>query len=110
MAQFTQSTTLTQRGHFVHATGEHFVRIGLVTHIPHQAVMGGVEDIVERHCEFHRAQVGTQMTTGFGHTVNQERAQFIRQCRQLVWRQSPHIGGRLDAVEQWGHEPFSCKP
>ena len=105
-----QAAGLAQAVHLVTPTGEDFVRIGLVAHVPDQAVVRRVEHVVQGDGEFDRAQIGTQVAPGFGHAVDQVAAQFIGQRGQLGRRQSPHIGGRLNAVEQWGHEPFSCKP
>ena len=105
-----QATGLAQAVHLVTPTGEDFVRIGLVTHVPDQAVVRRVEHVVQGDGELDRAQIGTQVAPGFGHAVDQVSAQFIGQRGQLGRRQTPHIGRRLNAVEQWGHELFSCKP
>ena len=48
---------LAQSVHTVAATSQDFVRVGLVTHIPNQTVMGGVENIMQRHSELDRAEV-----------------------------------------------------
>ena len=48
---------LAQGMHSIAATSQDFVRVGLVTHIPNQSVMGGVENIMQRHSELDRAEV-----------------------------------------------------
>ena len=90
-----QAVALPQSGHLVPTSGQDFVGIGLVAHIPHQAVMGGVEDIVQRHRQFHRAQVGAQVTAGFGDAVEQISPEFIGQGAQLLARQLAQIGRGL---------------
>ena len=53
-----QAAKLPQATHAVFSAGQNFVRISLVAHVPHQAVFGCVEDIVQRDGEFNRAEVG----------------------------------------------------
>ena len=52
-----QAIKLSQGMHSVASTGENFVRIGLVTHVPHQTVMGCIEDVMQCHREFYCAEV-----------------------------------------------------
>ena len=59
----TQTMALTQGRHLVASTSQNFVRIGLVSNVPHDSVMRRVEDIVQSNGQFNRAQVGTQMST-----------------------------------------------
>jgi hypothetical protein len=61
---------LTQRGHLLAATGQDLVRIGLVAHVPDHAVIRGVEHIVQRDGELHRAQVGRQVAAGLADAVD----------------------------------------
>ena len=84
---------LAQAGHAIAPPGQNFVRIGLVAHIPHQAVVRRVEHIVQGHGQLYRAQVGAQMAAGFGHAVEHKFAQLIGQGGQSRARQAPHIGG-----------------
>ena len=49
---------LAQGVHLVAPSGEYFVRVGLMTHVPYQTVMGCIEYIVQCHRELDRTQVG----------------------------------------------------
>ena len=49
------SAELTQREHAIAPTCEDFVGIGLMAHIPNQAVMGGIENIMQGNRELHGA-------------------------------------------------------
>ena len=77
LGKATQTAHLTQRSHAVTPPGQNFVRVSLVAHIPHHPVMRGVEHVVQGHRELNRAQVGAEVTAGFGHAVEQISPQFI---------------------------------
>ena len=57
--------------------------VALVAHVKDKAVGGGVKYPVDCHCQFHRSQIGGQMTAGFRDMLNQEFPQFTAQNRQL---------------------------
>ena len=55
-----QPVFLAQAADTVAAFGQDFVRVGLVSHVPDQPVVGGVEDPVQRDGQLDHAQTGTQ--------------------------------------------------
>jgi hypothetical protein len=71
-----------QLGHARAAAGQRLVRIGLVADVPDQAVGRGVEDIVQGHGEFNRAEIRGQVAAGLGYRFNDEGAQLLGQLRQ----------------------------
>ncbi|MDT4868863.1 hypothetical protein FQZ97_1038520 [compost metagenome] len=91
---------LAQAVHALAAAGEDLVRVGLVAHVPDQAVLGGVEHVVQRHGEFHRAQVGAEVAAGLGHTVDHEGPQFIGQRMQLRTGELAQIGRRFNGRQK----------
>ncbi len=102
---------LAQAGHRVAAAGENLVGVTLVADIPHDAVVRGVEHVMQRQGQFHRAQVRGQMTTGMGDRVHQEFPQFGRQLRQLGGRERAQVGRGMNGVEQrCGHVRTSARP
>jgi len=76
------------------------VRVGLVTHVPDDAVFRRVEHIVQRHREFDSAQVGAQVSAGLGHVVQHTLAHFIGHLRQLRAAQATQIGRGLEGFKQ----------
>jgi hypothetical protein len=64
-----QSAQLPQSWHALAPTGENFVGVSLMAHIPHNAIFWRIEYIVQGHGEFYGAQVGTEVTTGLRHIV-----------------------------------------
>ncbi|EWS62375.1 hypothetical protein Y695_04398 [Hydrogenophaga sp. T4] len=76
------------------------MRIGLVAHVPDQAVFGGVEDVVQRDGEFHRAEVGTEVAAGAGHAVDHEGPQFIGQRMQLGTGELAQVGRRFNGRQK----------
>ena len=95
-----QPVKLPQGVHALAPTGQYFVRISLVAHIPHQPVFRGVENIVQRDCQLYRAEVRTQMPTGFRHRVQQVGAQLIGQCPELGSGQLAHVSRTVDVFKQ----------
>ena len=77
--------------------GEHLVRIGLVAHVPHQAVVRRVEDIMQGDGQLDRAQAGGEMAAAGADGLDQELAQLVRRaaaaCRTARPRRS---AGRFD--------------
>jgi hypothetical protein len=55
-----------QPGHAGAAAGEHLVRVGLVADVPHQAIVRGVEDVVQGDRQFDRAEVRREVSAGPG--------------------------------------------
>ena len=51
--------------------GEDLVRIGLVAHVPDQAVMRRIKTAMQRQRQFHRAQVGGEMPADATQCFNQ---------------------------------------
>ncbi len=97
------ATELTQAAHAVAPTGEDFVRVGLVAHVPHQAVVRRVKHAVQGDRQLNGAQIGTQVTAGLGHAVENVVAQFVGQWLELVARQAAQVSGGFDRSEQLGH-------
>ena len=49
----------------------------MVPYIPHQKVIGRVEYIMKRYCEFYYAQTSTKMSAGARYDIYEFPAQFI---------------------------------
>ena len=64
-----QSAGLAHAVHLSHAAGKNFVGIGLVTHIPDNAVVRRVVDIVQGDGKLDHAQASAKMSAGLAHAV-----------------------------------------
>ena len=56
-----QATFLTNGANFIATSGQNFVRIGLVAHVPDKLIERRVIDIVQCHGQFYRAKPGGEM-------------------------------------------------
>ena len=74
-----QAAELAQAVHAVAPAGEDLVRVGLVAHVPDDAVVRRVEHVVQRDRQLHRAEVGAEVAAGARHAVEHELAQLVRQ-------------------------------
>ncbi len=79
---------------------ENLVRIALVTDIPDQPVMRGVEQVMKRDGEFHDAQAGAEMATCLAHRVQQVFAQLIGQPGQAGLVHGTQVRRQPDAIQQ----------
>src|SRR5258708_17457083 len=95
-----QSTTLPQRPNPVTTTRQDFVRISLMTNVPEQLVMRGVEQVMESDREFHDAEPCSQVSTCYGNCANRLGSQFVGQLPQLLHMEATQIGRTLNAVEK----------
>ena len=58
--------------HGVPAPGQDLVRVGLVSDIPDQPVVRGIEHAVQGDRQLHRSQAGREVAAGVGNRFNQE--------------------------------------
>ena len=75
--------------------GENFVPVGLVAHIPHQAVVGRVENIVQRHGEFYHAERRGKMARVHRNFLDDVAPQLAADLRQLFHGEPTQVGGAV---------------
>jgi hypothetical protein len=95
-----ETVVLAEGGEAPHAAGEDLVRIGLVAHVPDNAVLEKVEVVKQGHGEFHGAQVGAEMAAGLRHGSDQEGADLGRQLLELAGGEMLDLLGGGQRVEQ----------
>ena len=64
-----QAAFLTNGADFVPATGQNFMRVGLMADVPDQAIERRVIHVVQRHGQFHRAEARGKVTAGTADAV-----------------------------------------
>ena len=64
-------------------SGQHLVRIRLMAHVPHQPVMGRIENVMQRDGQLDRAQACGEMPPAGADALDQELPQLFRQRGQL---------------------------
>ena len=69
------------------AAGKQFMGIALVPHIEDKFVLRGIENIMKRNRQFHRAQIGSQVAAGAGYAVNQKIPDLLTEQGQLFRKQ-----------------------
>ena len=78
--------------------GQHLVRIGLVAHVPDDAVVRGVEDIMQSDRQLDRAEPGGEMSAPRAHALDEELAQLLCQRSKFSSRQLAQICRRVDGA------------
>src|SRR5205814_5143974 len=86
--------------HRLTAAGENLVRIGLVSHVPDDAVIGRVEDMVQRDGQLDRPKVGGQVTAGLADRFENEGAQLVREPPQPAPVQGAQRRWIVDGFQQ----------
>ena len=71
--------------------GEQLVRVALMPHVEYDAVAHGVVHAVQRHCQFHRPQVGGQVAARPGNGGDQELAYLRAEPGQLALREAAKV-------------------
>ena len=74
--------------------------VGLVADVPHQFVVGGIEDVVKCHGQLHDSQAGGEMAGVVRHFVDDVSSEFLADFRQFLFRQLAQIGGVVDFPQQ----------
>ena len=76
-----ESTALLDRVEALAPSGQHLVWIGLVTDVPDQPIVRGVEDVMQRHGQLDGAEAGGKVSTARRDAANEVLAQLtaIRQ-------------------------------
>jgi len=100
LGEAREASTLTQRTDPVPAAREDLVRVGLVADIPDQAVLRGVEHVVQRHRQLDHPEPRAQMPSRHGDGADRFRPQLVRDLLKAVLRQLTEVSGRLDGVEE----------
>ena len=75
---------VTQTRHCLTAPGENLVCVGLMPHVEHKAVMGGVKDPVDRHRQLHNAQIGGKVSACFRHVFQQKLPQLLTKLQNAA--------------------------
>ena len=81
-------------------TGEQLVHVGLVAGVEDHRVARRDEHAVQRERELHDAEVRTQVAPRARDGLHEELTDLGSQLVDLSGRESPDVGGRLDAGEQ----------
>ena len=77
---------------------KNLVPIGLVPHVPHDAVFGRVVYVMQRHGQFHYAQTGGQMPGIHRQFVDDVVAQLLAELGQFFHFQLAQVGRALDGA------------
>ena len=90
---------LADGANLVAPAGNDLVRVGLMPHVPDQAVAGRVEHVVEGNRQLDHAKPGTQMAAGLRNRVNGLGPQLLGNLLQVLDREAAQIFGALHAIQ-----------
>jgi hypothetical protein len=73
--------------------------------VPNDSVVGAIEGAMQGKSQLDHAQVGTEMTTGFGDLIHQENPDLVTELIEFPLVECRQIGRSLDASKQGTHDP-----
>ena len=79
---------------------QYLVPIGLVPHVPHDAVVRRIIDVMQGHGEFYSTQAGGKVSRVTRHFFDDVLSQFLADFGQLFYPQFPQVFRGSDAVQQ----------
>ena len=100
LGETAEAPALADGADAVAPAGQDLVRIGLVADVPDQAVVWGIEHVVNRDRQLDDAEARAQMAAGHGNGVDQFLPQFIGDLTQLAWVKLTQVGGCLNSVQE----------
>ena len=112
------SVLLTQGIEIVEPTGDQFVGVGLMAHIPDHTVMVEIQRLVQRQGQLHNPQARPQVTTAGGHHLQMPltnlpshvlklgRAESVQFIRMLQISEMHALPTPIRAI--YGNQPGSC--
>ncbi len=110
-----ETAGLPQRADAIPASGENFVRIGLVAHVPDEPVVRRVEKIVDGNRQLDDPQARAEMTARHRNSVDHLVAQLVGDLLKLIRVEFAKVFGGLDGIEEGGtiadshfNIPFEC--
>ena len=97
-----EPAALPQRPDAVTPTRQDLMRIGLVADVPYDAIIRGVEEVVQRHCQLDHPEPGAEMPAGGRDRIYGLLTQLVGQLAQLPGFEAAHVGRCFDKIEQRG--------
>ena len=79
--------------------GDDLVRVGLVAHVPDQAVAGRVEHVVKRHGQLDHAEPCAEMAAGHRDGVDGLGPQLFRNLLELLDGKAAEVFGAVHAIQ-----------
>src|SRR6185312_8736394 len=79
---------------------EDLMGVRLVADVPDQAVLGGIEHVVQGNGQLDRAEPGCEVAPTGAHRVDEELPQLSTQLGQLAQGQPAEVGRGLDRAEK----------
>ena len=94
-----ESVSLSKSGESLRAAGDDLVGVALMTGVPENDVLGGVEDSMDGERQFDDAEVRAEMAPMSGDRLDDEIAHLPRQRLELLGGERSEIGWGSDALE-----------
>ncbi len=99
IGESTQTTFLAVGREAVATSSQNLVWISLMSHVPHQAVVGSVEHIVQRHSNLHGTHTRSEVPRVLAQLMHDELAQLGTHSGQLIHIQLLQVGWRINLCQ-----------
>ena len=102
-----QAAVLADAGHGFPPPREDFVGVGLVAHVPDDAILRGVKAVVQGEGELDYPQAGAEVAAALADAPGQEVAELFGQRRELFRAQAAQRLRAVDAIEKRCRGPLA---
>ncbi len=102
-AERREPLVLADRLKLVAPAGQDLVRVGLMTDVPEDLVLRGVQQRMQRHRDLAGAEVRAEVPADLTDRVDDVLAHLLRERLQLLVGQAVKVRGAVDVCKQVGH-------
>src|ERR671923_1903303 len=94
-----QTTELSNRSQTLAPAADEFVCVGLMSGVPHDAIIGSFENVVKRESQLHGAQRRSQVAADFRDDGYHFLADLLGKLGQLGYRQLANVSRIFDVIK-----------
>src|SRR5262245_46008219 len=102
LRESAQTASGSHGGDPIPAAGQDLVWVGLMTDVPNQFVIRGIEDVMQGNRQLDYAETGSKMAARNRNRVDGLGAQFIGNLLQVPRINAAQVGRALDRIEKVG--------
>ncbi len=110
LGEAAQPVQLAEGIETVPTTGQQFVGVGLMAHVPNQLVLGRIQDVMQGDGQLHRAEARRQMAARSGHHVDDRPPDFFGQPGQVAHGNFLEIGRGVNGGKQGRAHGYCSRP
>ena len=86
--------------HAIATSGQYFVRIGLMSDVPDNSVIGRIENMMQSNGQLNCTQTSAEMPSGFGHRMHEVLSYLTGQRSEILNAEGVEVSGVLNILQK----------